>query len=171
MIRIREEKSSDQEAVRDVVCRAFASAEHSDGNESQLVDALRSDSAFVPELSLVAESDATIVGHVLLTRAFVGAQSVLALAPLSVRSDYQRQGVGSALVKEAHRIAASLGYAWSVVLGDPAYYSRFGYTNASKFGIQAPFDVPDEYFMAVKLVPDAPILSGVMRYAKAFGIN
>ena len=63
-----------------------------------------------------------------------------------------------------------MGFECSVVLGDSAYYARFGYAPASRFGIQAPFSVPDENFMAAKLRPDATLPAGVVRYAAAFGL-
>ena len=73
-------------------------------------------------------------------------------------------------MREGHRLIAALGYDWSVVLGSETYYPRFGYQPARALGIRAPFDVPDENFMAIRLRPDAPALSGVMQYAPEFGI-
>ena len=76
-----------------------------------------------------------------------------------------------ALMKEGHRIADKLGYAYSVVLGSEKYYPRAGYLPASFFGIKPPFAVPDENFMAYKIREDAPALDGIMIYAKEFGID
>lgn len=84
MMIIRQEKSNDYETVYRVVKAAFDSAEQADGNEQDLVNNLRKGDAFIPELSLVAEVDGRIVGHILFTKAMVGADTVLALAPLSV---------------------------------------------------------------------------------------
>ena len=81
---IRKEISTDYETVYSVVKRAFESAEHADGNEQDLVNALRKGDAFIPELSLVAEVDGKIVGHIMFTKATVDGKTVLALAPLSV---------------------------------------------------------------------------------------
>lgn len=81
---IRQEKSNYYETVYRVVKAAFDSAEQADGNEQDLVNNLRKGDAFIPELSLVAEVDGRIVGHILFTKAMVGADTVLALAPLSV---------------------------------------------------------------------------------------
>lgn len=169
-MKIRQEREFDHAAVYEVVKAAFASAEHSDGNEQDLVAAMRNSGAFVPELSLVAEVDGTIVGHILFTRADVDGHTVLALAPLSVLPTYQKQGIGLALMAEGHRIAKELGFDYSVVLGHAEYYPKAGYRPASRFGIKAPFDVADENFMAVKLNPDAKELHGVMRYDAAFGL-
>ena len=169
---IRQEAQADYEAVYRVVLEAFLAAEHTDGTEQDLVAALRRSEAFVPELSLVADEGGVVVGHVLLTQARVGKSSVptLALAPLSVLPAFQRQGIGAALVREGHRIAGSLGYAWSIVLGDARYYTRFGYAPALDFGIEAPFEVPSENFMACRLREDAPAVSGMVNYAPEFGI-
>lgn len=167
---IRQETRSDRACVYEVVKAAFASAEHSDGNEQDLVAALRDSDPFVPELSLVAVTDGAVVGHILFTKAKVGGRTVLALAPLSVLPSHQRQGIGLALIAEGHRIARELGFGWSVVLGDPGYYAQAGYRPASRFGIRPAFDVPDGYLMAVKLRPDAEEVSGTIQYDAAFGL-
>ena len=169
-MKVRQERRSDYAVVYEVVKVAFASAEHSDGNEQDLVTALRNSGTFVPELSLVAEVDGTIVGHILFTKADVDEHTVLALAPLSVQPTYQKQGIGLALIAEGHRIAKELGFDYSVVLGHARYYPKAGYCPASRFGIEAPFDVADENYMAVRLSPDAKKLHGVMRYDAAFGL-
>ena len=168
---IRKEKEYDYERIYEVVKCAFESAEHADGNEQDLVSALRSGDAFIPELSLVADINGTIVGHIMFTKAVVGTVSVLALAPLSVIPAYQRRGIGSALIKEGHRIAAELGFSYSVVLGSEKYYPKMGYVPADVFGIQAPFDVPRENFMACKLRADAPDVCGTVKYAAEFGVG
>lgn len=168
---IRKEEARDQGTVYSLVKRAFETAEHTDGNEHELVNALRRSEAFIPELSLVAELNGHLAGHILFTRAWVDDAQVLALAPLSVLPEYQRQGVGTALIQAGHRVARGLGYGWSIVLGSETYYPRTGYLPADTFGIRAPFDVPRENFMACKLLPGAPDLHGTVRYAKEFGIE
>jgi predicted N-acetyltransferase YhbS len=167
---IREEKPSDYAAVEALIAEAFAKAEHADGNEAALVAALRRSDAFRPALSLVAEADGELAGHILFTVARVGSKEALALAPLAVKPAFQRRGIGSALVRRGHEAAARLGFGWSVVLGDPGYYGRFGYRPAALFGIEAPAGIPAEYLMALKLRADAPALSGTLRYADAFGL-
>ncbi|MCI9176584.1 MAG: N-acetyltransferase [Lachnospiraceae bacterium] len=167
---IRRENPEDYETVYSVIKEAFAHAEHADGNEPDLVNSLRVGSAFISELSLIAEIDGRIAGHILFTKAKVGDNTVLALAPLSVLPEYQRQGVGTALIREGHRIARELGYRYSVVLGSAAYYPKEGYLPAATFGITPSFDVPLENFMAYKLDEEAPDIYGVMKYAGEFGI-
>ena len=92
-MRIRHEKPEDYEEVYELVREAFASAEHADGNEQDLVEALRKGDAFIPELSLVAEEGGQLAGHILFTRARVGEVEVLALAPLSVPPCFFRDRV------------------------------------------------------------------------------
>lgn len=167
---IRQERPADYAAVYQVVKEAFASAEQADGDEQDLVVRLRQSNAFIPELSLVAVEDGKIVGHILFTRAVVGGAAVLALAPLSVLPSYQNQGIGQALMREGHRVAQTLGYPYSVVLGHKAYYPKAGYVPASRYGIQAPFEVEDDCFMAVRLNETAGKLNGIMAYDAAFGI-
>lgn len=169
---IRQETARDYDAVYNLVKQAFKSAEQSDGNEHMLVDALRTSSAFVPALSLVAEIDGELVGHILFTEIHIGgdAEIALGLAPLSVSPAHQRQGIGLALMQEGHRIAAALGYSYSIVVGSEAYYPKAGYTPAADFGITAPFDVPPPNFMALRLRADAKPVRGVVAYAKEFGI-
>lgn len=169
-MRIRQEMNGDHSAVYNVVQTAFASAAHRDGNEQDLVATLRRSEAFVPALSLVAELAGAIAGHILFTEARVGSATVLALAPLAVAPMYQKQGIGSALVKEGHRIACALGYQYSLVLGSAAYYPRFGYVPAASLGIEIPQGIPSAYFMAARLREDAKPLSGAVQYAKEFGI-
>ena len=97
---IRQEKREDYPEVYELIKQAFASAEHADGNEQDLVEALRKSDAFLPELSLVAEEDGKLAGHILFTKANVGDRQVLVLAPLSVRPEMQRRGIGTALIRE-----------------------------------------------------------------------
>lgn len=170
-MRIRREEPGDYAAIYSLVKTAFAGAAHTDGREHELVNALRKGEAFIPELSLVAEADGRLVGHIMFTRAWVGDEAVLVLAPLSVLPEYQRRGIGMALIREGHRIAEGLGYGYAVVLGSEQYYPRAGYVPAGRFGIQPPFAVPEENFMACRLKEDAAGLRGVIQYAGEFGIE
>lgn len=167
---IRQETERDYKAVYKLVKEAFETAEHADGNEQDLVEALRKSSAFVPELSLVAEIEGELAGHIMFSRAVVGKDAVLVLAPLSVVPKFQKQGVGTALMRKAHEIAKRLDYSYSVVLGSENYYPRVGYLPAVQFGIQTPPGIPSENFMAIKLQEDAPALCGSIVYAPEFGI-
>lgn len=167
---IRKETVADRDNVYYVIKRAFESAEHADGNEHDLVNSLRKEDAFIPELSLVAEEEGKIVGHIMFTKATVDGKTVLALAPLSVLPEYQRKGIGKSLIREGHSLAKQLGYTHSIVLGSEKYYSSEGYVPAEDFGIKAPFDVPRENFMVYMITKNGDDLHGTIRYAQEFGI-
>ena len=106
---IRHETSNDYEEIYELIAEAFVTAEHADGNEQDLVVALRKGTAYIPELSLVAEMDGELAGHILFTKAKVGNNEVIVLAPLSIKPKYQKQGVGTGLITEGHRIAREFG--------------------------------------------------------------
>jgi predicted N-acetyltransferase YhbS len=166
---IRQETKKDINIVCEVVRLAFEDVEHSDHDEYNLVNRLRRSNAFVPELSLVAEFDGEIVGHILFTKIKIGEHTALALAPVSVLPKCQGKRIGEKLILEGHKRASDLGFDSIIVLGHQTYYSRFGYTTASKWKIKAPFDVPEECFMAVELVPNGlEYVSGIVEYTKEF---
>lgn len=169
-MRIRQERKEDYPEIRRLVREAFAAAEHADGGEQDLVDALRRGADYLPELALVAEEDGVLAGHILLTRASVGGDPVLVLAPLSVRPEFQRQGVGTALMREAHRIAGALGYDYVLVLGSEDYYPRAGYRPAEELGVTVPEGFPPANFMALRLREGAKPLSGGVVYPPEFGL-
>lgn len=172
-INIREELEKDYVVVERLTEEAFKSAEHSDGTEHLLVGRLRKSDGFIKELSLVAEDNGEIIAHLMLTKARInGADKsveTLALAPVSVLPEYQGKGVGTNLINVALESARKLGYKSVIVLGHDKYYPKFGFVSASKHGIKAPFDVPDEAFM-VKELNDGNLIgvSGTVEYAKEF---
>ncbi|SHN83493.1 GNAT family N-acetyltransferase [Desulfitobacterium chlororespirans] len=167
---IRQETKEDHDQVYELVKTAFSTIEHSDGNEQNLVAALRKGESFVPELSLVAEIDGQIAGHIMFTEGKVGQNTVLVLAPLSVLPEYQKQGVGTALIAEGHKAARELGYQYALVLGSEKYYPRSGYIPAQGLGIEVPDGMPEENFMAIQLQEKAQPIRGAVTYAKEFGI-
>lgn len=170
MLEIRQENKNDYKAVYNLIEKAFKEAEHSDGNEHDLVNSLRNSKNFIPELSLVAIRDNKVVGYILFTKVKIGKYEELALAPLGILPEYQRKGIGSRLIKEGHKIAKKLGYHYSIVLGSEKYYPKFGYIPAIEYKIQAPFEVPKENFMAIKLNNTDTEIKGIVEYAKEFGI-
>ena len=170
MLEIRQENENDYTQVYTVVKKAFETAENCDGNEHNLVVTLRNSDSFIPELSLVAIKDNKIVGHILFTKVKIGNYEELALAPLAVLPEYQKQGIGSQLIEEGHKIAKKLGYHYSIVLGSEKYYPKFGYIPAINYGIMPPFQVENENFMAIKLNETDKEIKGVVKYAKEFGI-
>ena len=167
---IRQAEARDYREVYELVKEAFIAAEHADGNEQDLVEALRKGEAFIPKLSLVAEIDGKLAGYILFTKAVVGRKEVLVLAPVAVKPAYQKQGIGAALINEGHEIAKKLCYEYSLVLGSELYYPRFGYVPAASFGIEIPEGFPPENFMAIRLRDDAELPNGSVVYAEEFGI-
>ncbi len=170
MIKIRPETEADYARVYDLVRAAFATAEHSDGNEQDLIVALRKSKNYIPELSLVAEKDGKVIGHVMFTTVKIGGHEEVALAPLAVDPPYQGHGTGARLVEEGHKVAKKLGYHYFVVLGSDKYYPQFGYENAAKYGIKAPFEVNEANYMVKKLNDFDGEIKGVVKYAEAFGL-
>lgn len=168
---IRPETEKDYDEVYHLVKEAFAGAEHSDGNEQDLVVALRKGNSFIPELSLVAEINNKIVGHILFTKVKIGNSTELALAPLAVLPEYQKQGVGTSLIQRGHKTAKQLGYHFSIVLGSDKYYPKSGYIPAHHYHITPPFDAPAENFMAYRLSDETFPVEGIVIYDPAFGIE
>ena len=156
---IRQEKPSEFGSIYEFVKVAFQTAKVADGNEQDYVNTLRKSNNYIPELALVAEEDNKLVGHIMLTKTYIiGANSkfeALLLAPLSVALKYRRRGVGSKLVLESFELAKKIGYKAVFVVGDPAYYSRFGFKSSALFGIKHDPPIPDPYLMAVELSADA----------------
>ena len=168
MLIIRPETPQDYDEIFKVTLKAFENAEHTDGDEQNLVSRLRSSAAFIPELSLVAETNGKIAGHIMFTKLKAGRTTQLSLAPLSVLPEYQGQGIGAMLIKTGHQIAKDLGYEFSILVGYPSYYPRFGYEDASNFGIKAPFDLPEGVFMACNLQGKKTQLNTTIEYPKEF---
>ena len=170
---IRQEIKKDHKQVFKVIEKAFKDAEFAQNTEQFLVERLRKSNAFLPELSMVAEVDGKIVGHILLTKLKIKDKSnefdSLALAPVSVLPKFQGKGIGEKLILESHKKAKELGYKSIILLGYEKYYSRFGYKRADKFGIELPFEVPKENCMAIELVEKGlKGVKGMVEYPKEF---
>ncbi|MFD5422889.1 GNAT family N-acetyltransferase [Streptomyces sp. NPDC127069] len=164
--RTRPETAADLAAVRAVNLAAFDTP-----LEADLVDALRADGAWLPGLSYVAEDpDGSVAAHALLTRCHVDGAPALALAPVAADPALQRSGAGSAVVRALLAAAAARGEALVLVLGHPSYYPRFGFVPASRYGIRAPFEVPDEAMMALVLDDSVPVPAGTIGYPAPFGV-
>ena len=169
MLEITKENKIDYKNICNLVFESFKNAEHTDGNEHILVEKLRKSPCYVPDLSLVAKINKEIVGYIMFTKIKIETCVELALAPLAVLPKYQNKGIGTALVTNGHRIAKNLGYNVSVVLGNKKYYSKFGYEESIKYNIFAPFDIPNENFMAYKFTDKK--VCGIVQYPKEFGIE
>jgi predicted N-acetyltransferase YhbS len=169
-ISIRAERPDDGPAIADVVRRAYADVAYSDHREHLMIERLRGTDAYIPALSLLAEIDGAIAGHVLLTKAEIRSPratvTTLALAPLSVAPEHQSRGVGKRLVNAVHRRAAELGFGSVVLVGIPSYYPQFGYAPLHCYPITLPFEAPADNCMILALTPQAlDGVAGRVRYA------
>lgn len=166
---VRPETSADYEQIRALVTVAMRS------NDAELVELIRKSENYIPDLALVAEQAGRIVGCVLFSYVTLqgpARRSVLALAPLCVRPDLQRQGVGSALVRAGLDRADAQGAPLVTVLGHPDYYRRFGFEPARRHGIQPPSnDVPEEVFMVKLLSGYDERFKGKIVYPAAFDVT
>jgi putative acetyltransferase len=160
---IRPESPADISAIHSVTTAAFFNVPRSDRREQFIITALRG--AGVLSISLVAEINHGIVGHVAVSPVAIsdGATGWFGLGPLSVCPEYQWQGIGSRLVGEAIGLLQVRGAAGCTVLGNPAYYGRFGFK--SEAGLVLP-DVPAEYFQVLSFGQALPL--GTVTYHVAF---
>jgi putative acetyltransferase len=165
-MRIRAETPRDRAAVRAVNEAAFGTSV-----EADIVEALRSKPTTT--ISLVADSGAAVVGHILfspVTLADHPQLHLMGLGPMAVAPRYQRRGVGSALVREGLARCRQRGVDAVAVLGHPEYYPRFGFVPASRYGIRSEYAVPEDVFMILELSKRAlDGASGLIRYDAAFG--
>lgn len=166
-IRFRKEVKEDYKQVYEINKLAFGQ-----DKESILIEKIRKGPNFVPELSLVAEKDNEIVGHILFSKMKIVGEieyETLMLAPLAVIPELQKQGIGGKLVKKGIEKAIELGFDSIIVVGHKDYYPRFGFQKASKWGIKCPFEVPDGAFMAIELTEKAlENKAGVVQFPEEF---
>ncbi|HYM80949.1 MAG TPA: N-acetyltransferase [Candidatus Limnocylindria bacterium] len=147
MIVVRQETEADHPSVREINEAAFGGT-----IEADLVEALRKDAH--PHLSLVAEREGRVVGHVFFSPATIDADApfeIFALGPMAVRPEHQRQGIGSALIERGLEECRRLGRDVVLVLGHPTYYPRFGFRPAVEHGLRCEWPVPDDVFMVREL--------------------
>ncbi|MCR2821822.1 GNAT family N-acetyltransferase [Lederbergia panacisoli] len=167
---IRTETSNDFKAIYDLNYEAFGNRD----NESKLVERIRESSGFIPELSIVAETNGEIVGHILLSKANVidgeDITEVIVLAPVAVKPSFQKRGIGSRLILEGLKIVKELGYGLVLLIGHPSYYPNFGFKPARQYGIELhQFNVPDDVFMVCEVKPgELSLVKGELRYPPAF---
>lgn len=167
---IRREQPADVEIVRGIVAAAFARPEAPAQVpvEVPLLDGLRADEGWLPPLSLVAEPlDGEVAGHVVCTRGTVDGSPALGLGPLAIRPDWQRRGVGAALMHSVLGAADALGEPLVAVLGDPGYYRRYGFRDSAEYGITPPDPRWGTYFQVRTLSAYQPCV-GTFAYADPF---
>ncbi len=166
MMNIRCETLTDYPAIAQVNTLAFGQ-----DNEAKLVERIRHSDRYIPELSLVAEIEGMVVGHILFSYIDLANKQtlqVLGLAPLAVYPQFQRQGIGSALIKAGLEIAEANKEAIVIVLGHPEFYTRFGFQTSVIYGIESPFPVPEEFFMVKPLQNYHKKCKGKVVYPPAF---
>jgi putative acetyltransferase len=166
-VHIRLEAKADRSALRALNEAAFGTSA-----EADLLDALRSKS--IDCISLVAHSGAALIGHILFSPVALAEYPevrLMGLGPMAVAPQQQRQGIGTALVREGLIRCKRLGVRAVVVVGHPEYYPRFGFVPASRYSIRSEYDVPDAAFMAIELEAGAlDGLAGLIRYDEAFSV-
>jgi putative acetyltransferase len=162
-VTLRAERPGDEAAIFAVTEAAFRGQPHSDGSEPAVVNRLRADGDLA--LSLVAENEEGIVGHIAFSRVSIadGARDWYGLGPVSVTPNLQMQGIGSRLIEGGLDELQKLAARGVVLLGSPAYYRRFGFEHDPALVYPGP---PAEYFQRLVLEGDAP--RGIVMYAAAF---
>jgi putative acetyltransferase len=159
---IRRETPDDVPAIAAVTMAAFGPV------ETRLLADLRKDEGWLPALSLVAILDGAVIGHVVCTRGYVDSTPVLGLGPIGVQPEQQRRGVGQALMHTMLGAADATDEPLIALLGDPAFYRRFGFITASELSISAPDPSWGHHFQARALSACPPDLTGAFRYASPF---
>ena len=163
-VTIRPEGPADHAAIGVVTQAAFKNLQHSDGSEVRIIEHLRKDGDLT--LSLVAESANRIIGNVAISPVTIsdGSNDWYGLGPISVLPEKQGQGLGFRLMQRAIADIRATGAKGIVLLGDPAFYSRFGFEHDPELQYPGP---PPEYFQRLVLSGDPP--AGIVSYAPAFG--
>ena len=165
-VTIRTERAADVAAIRAVIEVAFSESSHGLDNEPEIVDTLRRAGAL--SLSLVAERDGAVVGHVAVSpiRISDGSPGWYGLGPIAVLPEYQRKGIGALLIREALGTLKKGGANGCVLVGEPTYYGRFGFNSIADLVFA---EVPAEYFQALKSCADFPLDSVSFHEAFATG--
>ncbi|MFB2772905.1 GNAT family N-acetyltransferase [Pelatocladus sp. BLCC-F211] len=168
MVNIIPESYTEILTIRQLIIEAFGQVKI-----AELVDIIRKSENFIPELSLIAVENLEVLGHILFSQIIIETpnQTIpsLALAPLAVKPSHQRQGIGSRLVEAGLSKCREFDYPVVIVVGEPAYYQRFGFQTAGKFGLRSSLSFPDEVFMVLELKPAALTnIIGTVRYPAYF---
>lgn len=160
---IRPEAPSDEEAIEQVTRRAFLSHPYSHQTEQFIIRALRADHAL--SVSLVAEEAGRVVGHIALSPVSIsdGAVGWYGLGPISVEPEWQGRGIGWALMERGLAELSRIGANGCVLVGDPAFYTRFGFANSPALVLEG---VPPEFFLALSL--DTAAAHGSVQFHPAF---
>jgi putative acetyltransferase len=164
-MKIRQEVASDVETIRFLISEAFLNAPHTSHTEHVIVDALRDSGNLT--ISLVAEVNGQIIGHVAISPVSIsdGSQNWYGLGPIAVIPEYQGRGIGSQLVEQALVSLRNRGASGCVLVGNPEYYSRFGFKAEPSLVLP---NIPPEYFQVISFCTRIP--SGVVSYHESFNV-
>lgn len=153
---IRTAKETDFTNIYNLVNIAFQTAQVTDGNEANFVDELRQRKTYLPELEFVAEVDGKLIGHIMLSKQILnlskGNVNAVMVAPLCVDINYRNKQIGSELMNYALNQAKKLGYESAFLIGNPAYYAKFGFKQINHWHLQNACGVPDEFVLGKELV-------------------
>jgi putative acetyltransferase len=165
MVEIRPERPTDYADVYQVNAQAFGRT-----NEAELVDNLRP--VVQPYISLVAELEGHVVGHIFFSPVSIesqaGSQTAMGLGPMAVLPAYQHQGIGTELVQAGLETCRQRGHRLVIVLGHPGFYPRFGFIPAGSLGLRFHEPVPENTLMLLELSPGKLIEKGIVRYHREF---
>ncbi|WP_413167992.1 GNAT family N-acetyltransferase [Capilliphycus salinus ALCB114379] len=150
---IRNETASDIQAITEVTIAAFKNLEVSNQTEQFIIEALRA--AEMLTISLVAEIDGRVVGHIAFSPVTIsdGSQDWYGIGPFSVLPEYQRQGIGTALMQHGLSLLREMGGVGCCLVGNPGYYKRFGFKNNPELILDG---VPKEVFLALPFYSTIP---------------
>ena len=163
---IRPETLGDHDSIRNILIAAFANHPYSHQTEHLIVEALRADDALT--VSLVAEVDGTVVGQIAFSPVSIDGKDCgwLALGPVAVLPSHQRQGIGQALVNEGLKTIRSIGVQGCVLVGDPAFYRRFGFHHNPALRMEG---IPPEVLMCLPMGDQMP--GGIVTHHPAFSVG
>lgn len=163
---VRPEAPGDHAAIRDILIAAFANHPYSHQTEHLIVEGLRADNALT--VSLVAEVDGKVVGQIAFSPVTIGGADCgwLGLGPVAVSPSHQRQGIGAALVKEGLKTIRSMGAQGCVLVGDPAFYRRFGFEHNPALRMEG---VPPEVLLCLPMFGQVP--EGSVSHHPAFSVG
>lgn len=152
---IDEEKESEFSEIYELIKIAFQTAKKADGDEQDYVDKLRKSNKHIPELALTIKDSKKIVGHIMLTKTFILRDNekieALLLSPICVQLEYRNKGVATKLIRHSLTLAKNKGFKAVFLVGNPAFYSKFGFESIIKFGITDTGNIPVNYTMGLEL--------------------
>lgn len=171
---VRPEQKSEIHIIRELIQEAFDPMPFSTGKEWQLAENIRQSQGYIPGLALVAILDGTLAGHSMISLAEIEGKkkkhAVLVLGPVSVLPDYQRQGIGQEMIRIGIEAAKRLPLGAMIVVGDPSYYSLFGFQLAVPLDIHLPFGFDEEEYLQVLALRPGALkgIKGVVKYPATF---